>query len=161
MDATKVLRLWEKMSAYPGGKRLFSMAVARTAPYFTTISPLVHEVRPNFAKVGLKKRRRVENHIRTVHVIAVCNLLELAMGVCAEASVPSQLRWIPKGMSLDYTAKADTDIYATAEIDPAAWRPGDLEVKVTAYDTNDVVVVKGVIRLWISEKRKSASPVQA
>jgi acyl-coenzyme A thioesterase PaaI-like protein len=146
--------MWNKMSAYPGGKRLFSLAVARKAPYFSTISPTVEEMRPNYARVSFKKRRRVENHIRTVHVIAICNLLEMAMGVCAEASVPSHLRWIPKGMNLDYTAKAETDIHATAEIDPAAWKPGDLDVKVTAFDTHNTVVVRGVIRLWVSEKKK-------
>lgn len=148
-----VLAQWNRLSGYPGGKWLFSKVVASRAPYFKTISPLIEELRPNFAQVSLKKRRALENHIGTVHVIAICNLLEIAMGACAEASIPKNLRWIPKGMSLDYTAKAGSDIHATAEIDPAQWRPGDLDVKVTAYDSNNVVVVKGVIRLWISEKK--------
>ncbi|MGL4713147.1 MAG: thioesterase, partial [Shewanella sp.] len=32
------------------------------------------------------------------------------------------------------------------------WTPGDMLVAVTAYDTQGVVVVKGHIKLWISEK---------
>ncbi len=153
MPANNVLKIWNRLSSVPGGKRLFSLAVARKAPYFSTISPQVEEVRPNFAQVRLRKKRALENHIGTVHVIAICNLLEMAMGVCAEASVPSHLRWIPKGMTVDYTAKAGTDIIGTAEVDPAAWKPGDLDVEVKACDTNGKVVVKGVIRLWISEKK--------
>lgn len=148
-----VLKQWNRAAGYPGGKWFFSQVVARKAPYFRTISPLVEELRPHFAKVSLKKKRALENHIGTVHVIAICNLLEIAMGVCAEASIPKNLRWIPKGMTVDYTAKAGSDIVATAECDPAQWRPGELDMKVTAYDTNGVVVVKGVIKLWISEKK--------
>ena len=75
------------------------------------------------------------------------------MGVCAEASIPAHLRWIPKGMSVDYTAKAGSDITGVAEINPEDWKPGDLDVKVTAYDDNGVAVVQGVIKLWISEKK--------
>jgi hypothetical protein len=101
----------------------------------------------------MKKRRAVENHIGTVHVIAVCNLLEMAMGACAEASIPRHLRWIPKGMTVDYTAKAGSDLTGTAETDPAGWRPGDLDVRVTAADDQGTPVVRGVIRLWISEKK--------
>jgi len=74
------------------------------------------------------------------------------MGTMAEASIPSHLRWIPKGMSLDYTAKAGSDIRCTAKVLPEQWVPGDMMVEVTAYDNNDIVVVKGHIKLWISEK---------
>jgi acyl-coenzyme A thioesterase PaaI-like protein len=153
MANPKVLPLWTRLTQYPGGKILFSKIFAQMAPYFATINPRVEELRPNFAKISLKKRRKVQNHIGTVHVIAICNLLEMAMGAVAEASIPDHLRWIPKGMTLDYTAKAGTDITGTAEVDPAAWKPGDLDVKVTAYDTAGKVVVKGVIKLWISEKK--------
>lgn len=149
-----VLTQWNRLSGLPGGKWLFSKIVASRAPYFKTIHPYISELRPNYTKVLLTKQRSLENHIGTVHVIAICNLLELAMGACAEASIPKHLRWIPKGMKLEYTAKAGSDITGVAEINPEDWKPGDLAVKVTAYDTQGVVVVKGVIELWISEKKK-------
>ncbi|MFV0508938.1 MAG: hotdog fold domain-containing protein, partial [Shewanella algae] len=107
---------------------------------------------PNYCECLLRKRRAVENHIGTVHVIAICNGLEMAMGVMAEASIPPHLRWIPKGMTLDYTAKAGSDIRCVAKVDANAWQPGDLDVEVLAYDCNDILVVKGSIRLWISAK---------
>lgn len=149
-----ILRKWNQLSALPGGKWLFSQVVARKAPYFRTVHPLIEELRPNYAKLKLRKMHSVENHIGTVHVIAICNLLEMAMGVTAEVSIPQDLRWIPKGMQVDYTAKAGSDITGIAEIDPAAWQPGDLDVKVTALDDKGVVVVRGTIKLWISEKKK-------
>jgi acyl-coenzyme A thioesterase PaaI-like protein len=150
-----VLNQWNRLSGLPAGKWLFSKIVSSRAPYFKTIHPYISELRPNYAKVSLTKQRALENHIGTVHVIAICNLLELAMGACAEASIPAHLRWIPKGMRVEYTAKAGSDITGVAEINPDDWRPGNLEVKVTAYDTKGVVVVKGVIDLWISEKKKA------
>lgn len=126
--------------------------VSRMAPYFGTIKPKITDLRPNYCECFIKKRRAVHNHIKTVHVIAICNGLEMAMGVMAEASIPKHLRWIPKGMSVDYTAKAGSDIRCVAKVNPEQWVPGDLLVEVNAYDDNDVVVVTGHIKLWISEK---------
>ncbi|MCW8864906.1 MAG: DUF4442 domain-containing protein [Colwellia sp.] len=149
---TKVMKLYNRVTRLPFGHKIFSMMVCRMAPYFGTIKPLITKLEPNFCECLIKKRNAVHNHIKTVHVIAICNGLEIAMGTMAEASIPSHLRWIPKGMSLDYTAKAGSDIRCTAKVLPEQWVPGDMLVEVTAYDNNDVVVVKGHIKLWISEK---------
>lgn len=148
----RVLALYNRFVKFPFGNKLFSMTVARMAPYFSTIKPLITKLEPNYAECLIKKRNAVHNHIKTVHVIAICNGLEMAMGTMAEASIPNHLRWIPKGMSLDYTAKAGSDIRCVATVSPEDWKPGDLFVKVTAYDDNDIVVVEGTIKLWISEK---------
>lgn len=149
----KTLALYHKLQRWPMGNKLFSLAICRMAPYFGSVSPLITDLRPHRCECIIKKRRKVENHIRTMHVIAICNGLEIAMGAMAEASIPAHLRWIPKGMTLDYTAKAGSDIRCVAEVSPEAWQPGDMDVAVTAYDSNDVVVVKGSIKLWISEKK--------
>lgn len=147
-----LLKLWEKAGKFPAGKKLFSRAVCRRAPYFGSIRPTVREVRPNYCEVWFKKRRAVENHIRTVHVIAICNALEMAMGALAEATIPKHLRWIPRGMSLDYVDKATTDILAIAETSPEDWKPGDLAVRVKAVREDSTTVVKGAIMLYVSEK---------
>ncbi|QLE84514.1 MULTISPECIES: hotdog fold domain-containing protein [Shewanella] len=149
---TKVMGLYNKVTRLPWGHKIFSIMVSRMAPYFGTIKPLITELRPNYCECKITKGKRVHNHIKTVHVIAICNGLEMAMGVMAEASIPAHLRWIPKGMSVDYTAKAGTDIRCVAEVTPDQWQEGDMLVKVTAYDTNNTVVVSGHIKLWISAK---------
>ena len=147
-----LLKLWAKANRLPAGKKWFSMIFARKAPYFGTIKPLVREVRPNYCEVAFKKRKAVENHIGTVHVIAICNALEMAMGAVAEATIPKHLRWIPRGMKLQYTAKATSDIVAIAETVPEDWKPGDLAVRVRAERDDGTVVVEGVIMLYVSEK---------
>ena len=125
-----VLDLWQKTSRLPQGKRIFSIAFSRKAPYFATIRPRFVDIRPNHAELVIPKRRAVHNHIGTVHAIALCNGLEAAMGALAEASIPAHKRWIPNGMEVAYTAKADSDITCIAETDPEQWTGDDPAVDV-------------------------------
>jgi acyl-coenzyme A thioesterase PaaI-like protein len=152
MTQNKTLSIYRKLKWLPFGKKIFSLVVSRVAPYFATISPTITELVPNQCTCMIKKKKKVFNHIKTVHVIAICNGLEMAMGVMAEASIPKNLRWIPKGMTVDYTAKAGSDIRCVASVNQDDWQVGDMLVNITAYDENNVVVVKGTIKLWISEK---------
>ena len=87
-----LLRLYHKTTSLPFGRWIFSRMFARKAPYFASIRPSVTELRPNFCEVRFARRRKVENHIGTVHVIAICNALEMAMGGLAEATIPKHLR---------------------------------------------------------------------
>lgn len=147
--------LWDKTNGLPMGKKIFSTLYSQKAPYFATIHATVTELRPNYAELQLPKRRSVQNHIGTVHAIALCNGAEMAMGALAEVTVPSDKRWIPKGMSIAYTAKADSDITVIAETDPEQWQQeGDLDVRVKAVTTSGTVCFEGVIKLWISSKKK-------
>jgi acyl-coenzyme A thioesterase PaaI-like protein len=154
---TAVLDLWRKTSALPLGNRVFSVAFSQKAPYFASIRPRFTVIEPDRAELVIRKRRRVHNHLGTVHAIALCNGLEAAMGVLAESTIPRDRRWIPKGMEVAYTAKATTDITCIAETDPEQWTAElgdgyDLPVRVRGVRTDGTVVVEGEIRLWITEK---------
>ena len=148
-----ILDLWKRSSALPQGRRVFSMAFSRKAPYFGSVHPLFIDLRPNYAELLIKKRRSVENHIGTVHAIALCNGLEAAMGALAEASIPRDKRWIPKGMEVQYTAKADSDVRCIAETDPEQWdADGELPVRVRGVRKDGTAVIEGVIRLWVTPR---------
>ena len=67
-DTNSVLNTWKKMSAYPGGKTIFSKAVQFKAPYFRTVNAIVEELKPNYAKLTIKKRRAVERFGRVFSV---------------------------------------------------------------------------------------------
>ena len=158
---SQVHSLWKTATSVPVvggtlGKRVFSLAFSQKAPYFATIRPRVTELRPNYAEVVIPKRRRVQNHIGTVHAIALCNGLEMAMGALAEATIPADKRWIPKGMEVAYTAKATSDITCTAETDQAQWdaAEGDLPVRVKGVRDDGTVVIEGTIDLWVTSKRR-------
>ncbi|OAB88215.1 thioesterase [Janibacter melonis] len=135
--------------------RLFSLAYARFAPYFWTVRPQVREVRPHRAELTIKNRRRVHNHIGTLHAIAVCNGLEAAMGLVAEATCPDHQRWLPRGLQVEYLQKSTTDLLCFAETTPSDWEreaPFDIDVRVKAVRTDGVVVVQGVIPIYVSDK---------
>jgi hypothetical protein len=91
-----------------------------------------------------------------VHAIALCNGLEAAMGALAEVTIPADKRWIPQGMEVAYTAKADSDITCIAETDAAQWTGDDpnLPVRVRGVRRDGEVVVEGVIRLWVTPKKR-------
>lgn len=144
---------YRRIQHLPGGKRLFSVVFAQAAPYFWTVRPQVRDVRPHHAELTIRKRRAVQNHLGTVHAIAVCNGLEAAMGLLAEATTPPGRRWIPRGMTVDYLAKSTTDLLCTADTDPQDWlEPGDVDVRVEARRTDGTVVVRGTITIYVSER---------
>lgn len=149
--------LWKSFNRVPVvGKRAFSVAFAKKAPYFGSIHPLVNQLRPNYAEVIVPNRRGNHNHIGTVHAIALCNGLEMAMGALAEVTIPRDKRWIPKGMTVSYTAKASTDITCVAETDQEQWdtADGDLAVRVKGIREDGTVVIEGTINLWVTPKKK-------
>jgi acyl-coenzyme A thioesterase PaaI-like protein len=160
---SNVLALYTKVSRLPQGRRIFSTLFSQKAPYFGTVRPRFVELRPNYAELTIRKRRRVQNHIGTVHVIAICNGLEAAMGALAEATVPQGKRWIPKGMEVSYTAKATSDITCIAETDPEQWTGADPDVPVRVRGVRDdgTVVVEGVIKLWVTAKPAKAPAAAA
>ncbi len=117
------------------------------------------EVRPHHAELVVPDRRRVHNHLGTVHAIALCNGLEAAMGALAEVTIPADKRWIPQGMTVAYTAKATSDITCIAETDAEQWSDaalpatgGQVDVRVRGVRDDGQVVVEGEIRLWVTPR---------
>ena len=151
------LSLFEKLAKFPLGKRLFSWAFCFKAPYFGTVKPYFAELRPGYCVAHIKKRRSVLNHIGTVHAIAMCNLAEATGGLCIEVTLPRNLRWIPKGMQVEYLKKATSDLKSICEIDADSLSAGINEVEVSILDKKDEKVFRAVIEMYVSEKGKKAS----
>jgi acyl-coenzyme A thioesterase PaaI-like protein len=136
------------------GPRIFSRAVSMVAPYFSTISPSFVALEPGRVEIAMKNRRAVHNHLGTVHAIAMCNLCELAAGTMIEATLPKSLRWIPRGMTVRYLKKAETNLVARASMNaPADDFVGDLPILVQVFDTSGVVVMEADIAMYVSLKK--------
>ncbi len=137
----------------PFGRWLFARIVRFNAPYFATIKPRFHELRPGLCQVSLRKRRAVLNHIGTVHAIAMANLCELAGGMLMEVTIPNTMRWIPRGMTIAYLRKAETSVTGMARLDKAQWAQAeDIAVPVSVTDLHGAEVVRAVITMYVSEK---------
>jgi acyl-coenzyme A thioesterase PaaI-like protein len=160
VPSNPTLALWDRLTRLPFGKWLVSRFATFKAPYFASISPRIVELRPGRCEVRMKKRRRVTNHLGTVHAIAMCNMAELAAGTMLEATLPPSHRWIPKGMTVEYLKKAASDLRAVAALEPlpdfsgpAFVAPRELPVPVSVTDTADAVVCRAVITMHISPRR--------
>lgn len=132
------------------GKDAFSQMVGQMAPYFSTINARFEALQPHYAEVSLPFRREITNHLGTVHAIAMCNAAELVAGTMTDVSIPAGARWIPKGMTVEYLAKAKTDLKAVSNgegIDFAI--NGDVVVPVTLTDTNGQTVFTARITMNI------------
>lgn len=123
------------------GPDQFTAAVCQFAPYFSTITPSFTELRPGRAEATVPFRREITNHLGTVHAIALCNAAELVAGTMTDASIPAGHRWIPKGMTVQYLAKAKTGVRAVADGSQVPWtEPGDHEVPVDIFDDSGTKV---------------------
>lgn len=153
-NPNRTLTIWRRLANLPGGRRLFSALVCWKAPYFGSIDPRFLSLRPHHCEVSMKRRRKVLNHIGTVHAIAMCNLAELAAGTMTDATVPANLRWIPKGMTVAYLKKAETALVATATIARTAPMAAETElpVRVAVTDANGQLVFEATITMWLSRR---------
>jgi acyl-coenzyme A thioesterase PaaI-like protein len=156
-DTTSVgptLRAWMRMQRTAFGRWLFARTVSKRAPYFGTIKPRFLDLQPKLCRASMRKRRAVENHIGTVHALAMGNLCELAAGMCTEVTIPVGMRWIPRGMTIEYLAKATTDVIATARLDKTEWTGAEnVAVPVTVTDTAGKEVVRAVISMYVSPRK--------
>jgi acyl-coenzyme A thioesterase PaaI-like protein len=154
------MRLHARLSPLPLGDRLFSLAYQAAAPYFLTIPARIEQLGPGRARAQMPQRPWVGNHLGTVHAIALCNLAEYVMGAAAEATVPDSHRWIPRGMTVAYEAKARGTMYAEATLElPAVLTDRqEVPVNVVVTDPAGVTVFTAQIRIWITAKSTVEAP---
>jgi acyl-coenzyme A thioesterase PaaI-like protein len=149
-----VIELHRRLSRWPAGAWLFSRLVCFKAPYFASISPLIATLESGRCVVRFADRRRVHNHLGTVHAIALCNAAELAGGLATDATIPASMRWIPKGMSVRYLKKATGRIEATATVAAIADKGSaqELHAHVEARNAAGEPVFEADIVMWVSPK---------
>ena len=156
--ANKTLALYRRMQRWPAGAWLFTRAICFKAPYFASISPRIERLEPNRCEVTLRHRRKVTNHLGTVHAIALCNMAELAGGMVTEVSLPDSMRWIPKGMTVEYVKKAIGTMRAVATLSIPIVEANEgyaLPVEVIVTDPNGETTFRATISMWLSPKRSS------
>lgn len=141
-----MLRRWQRLSSWPGGRWLFSFMLGKFAPYTGSIGAQVIELQPGYAKVALRDRRKVRNHLNSIHAIALMNLGEMATGLALMSGLQNNVRGIITGLSITYHKKArgrlvcecrvmpthiseDTEQQVLADIKDAA---GDVVAQCTA-----------------------------
>ncbi len=152
--ASSALKMFGKFGGSGPGRWLFSRIVCWKAPYFGTIAPRIEVLEPGRCMVRLRQRRSIQNHIGTVHAIAMCNAAELAGGMVTEVTIPDSMRWIPKGMTVRYLKKALGVLQATARVEPITntSMAQDLHAIVKVRNSADEIVFDADITMWVSPR---------
>lgn len=152
--AAQALQMFRKLGGSVPGRWLFSRVICWKAPYFGSISPRIEVLEPGRCVVRLRQRRSIQNHIGTVHAIAMCNAAELAGGMATEVTIPGSMRWIPKGMSVRYLKKALGELHATARVKAAddMVTAQELHALVEVRNSADEIVFDADITMWVSPR---------
>ena len=83
----------------------------------------------------------------------MCTLAELAGGLALDAAIPRDLRWLPRGMTVEYLKKAHGTLTARCVFDPEIIREGDIVIPLDVRDPQNEIVFTANITFYISKKK--------
>ncbi len=148
-----ILRTFRFCQRLPAGSLIFSWVLGFKVPYTGTIRARVDELTPGHAKVRMADRRRLRNHLRSVHAIALANLGELATGLAVMAALPAEARGIPVEIKLEFLKKARGEITAKASCAlPDASVRGEHPVEALLFDQQGDKVARFSARWMVGPK---------
>lgn len=142
--------LWERLSPLPAGDWIFSRILGYIVPYTASIGATVVHFEPGHVRVRMKDRRRVRNHLRSIHAVALANLGELSTGLALVGALGPEARGILTGLEIRFLKKARGRLEAEAACDiPVVTETMDRTVDATIRDAegDTVAIVAAVWRL--------------
>jgi acyl-coenzyme A thioesterase PaaI-like protein len=153
---------WNRLSRLPGGRWLFGRLLARTVPYTGTIRPRFLEIAPGVARVAMRDRRAVRNHLQSIHAIALANLAEVASGVAMIVALPDHVRGIPIRLTIDFVKKARGELVAECRCTvPAVFTPIEIDLHPEIRDASGDVVARASVRWRLAPVTAESARVQA
>lgn len=159
--ATTLRSLWRRLSPLPGGRWLFSRLFGIVVPYTGSILPLVTHFEPGHVRIRLYDRRRLRNHLGSIHAVALVNVGEAASGLALVGGLPPGVRGIVVALETTYTKKARGTLEAECRCElPEVSEPMDYTVQAHIRDRegDEVATVTAHWRLGPAPQRQAAGP---
>ena len=114
----------------------------------------VEELRAGYARVTMRDRPAVRNHLRCVHAIALLNLAELTGNAALAYSMPDDARFIVAGMSIEYLKKARGTITGVCECPIVETNERhEYQVPVSLQNEKGEVVATVTLRTLVGPKK--------
>ncbi|MEL0027259.1 MAG: DUF4442 domain-containing protein [Perlucidibaca sp.] len=160
--SNNVTRAIRPLQHLPAGLRARAMSLifGNVVPFVGTSGLLYEEITSERVVVSVRNRRRVQNHIKSVHAAAMALLAETASGFVVGVNLPDDKLPLIKTLHVDYVRRSSGDLRAVATLtadDIARIRnepKGEVLVPVTLTDASGEEPVKcQMVWAWTSKKK--------
>jgi acyl-coenzyme A thioesterase PaaI-like protein len=140
----RMTQMVERLNRFSPALRYFllSKSFGRVVPFFGTAGIRIEELSHSQVVMTLQNRRKVQNHIRTVHAAAMTLLAESATGILMGMNVPDDKYMVIKSLHVDFQKKASGAMKAVATLTPEQVRSaqndaeGEILVSVSVSDAS-------------------------
>ncbi|MAM87092.1 DUF4442 domain-containing protein [Allohahella sp. A8] len=158
----KLASIVGRINGLPGfaRSRALTLFFNRLVKYAGTSGTVVEKLTTNHCIVTLKNRKRVQNHIGSVHAVACALIAESATGFVVGMNVPDDKVPVIKSMNIDYVKRAKGDMRAEARLTAAqiqAMKTQDkgeavVEVVITDAEGKSPLLAK-MVWAWTPKRR--------
>ncbi|MFH2010712.1 MAG: DUF4442 domain-containing protein [bacterium] len=142
--ANRLSRIVSKLNLLPGParSRTISLLLGQLVPFVGTSRVRIEVMTEDRVTVLVPNRRRIRNHIGSVHAAAMALAAETATGFVVGMNVPDSKVLVIKSMKVDFKKRTTGSLRATATLSPEqrerirADDGGEVVVPVTATDSS-------------------------
>lgn len=159
MKPISLLELKEKLSSFPISERMryriMSFAVGKVVPFLQTAGLKIEECDTSVTSLSLANKRKVQNHMGTIHASAISLLAEATSGLLLNMNLPGNAKYSTLTTNAEYLEIARGDVIAKASFSPKeqlsvkGTEKGSINIPVSVVDARNVEVAKfSVVWSW-------------
>lgn len=162
-NQNKLSRIVHKINHTPTFCRswLLSLLFGRAVKFAGTAAVQVEQLDQRRARLKLRNKTKVQNHIGSVHAAATALLGESASGFLLGMHVPDDKIPLLKSMQIQYLKRSTGHLMASAELDDSqitllqTAEKGEVSIRVTIKDQLGIEPVEALyIWAWIPKTKK-------
>jgi acyl-coenzyme A thioesterase PaaI-like protein len=151
--ATAIQTWWNRLHQLPGGKLVFSAIIGRMAPYTGTVGARIEELAPGYSRWTLRDRRKIRNHLHSIHAVALVNFAEVTTGTAMMMALPNDVRGIVRALAIEYVKKARGTLVAECRCTvPRVTQNTSFDVHADVRDATGDVVAHATVT-WLLSPR--------